>query len=425
MMKTKKMLAILTACAALTSSMAVQASAENTKDYSYKTVDYLLEKYYYNENLFWTEIEATGDGVIPYDIISPSSTCFSSAIYEDENGNPCTPKEAGWLAVGTRYSEYKYQYNSELPEYENCLKSGAFYYIVNENDTAEIIGADIAMLAEMGDTMEIPSEVDGFSVTAIGLHAFYKLKFDCPSVKKIVIPDTVTIIRAKAFEGALHWDSEPGSINIPKNIEFIGKAAYAGCGWATGEILTIPESVEFIGHGAFTDVKFWALDCPETPFFCINIGGADMLKYYAENVAEPQGEDESDQDYKKRICQEINKLTAPLSTIDGVDYVVAYDENCKGISKGIFESQYIAVTFDKTCSDSDYAICSESSIYLSGDLNKDKAVNIADLTMISRYVAEDADLSITANGKANADVNRDNEVNAMDINALAMKLAIE
>ncbi|MBQ8905797.1 MAG: Cohesin domain protein, partial [Ruminococcus sp.] len=53
------------------------------------------------------------------------------------------------------------------------------------------------------------------------------------------------------------------------------------------------------------------------------------------------------------------------------------------------------------------------------------AVNIADLTMISRYVAEDTDLSITANGKANADVNRDNEVNAMDINALALKLAIE
>lgn len=54
-------------------------------------------------------------------------------------------------------------------------------------------------------------------------------------------------------------------------------------------------------------------------------------------------------------------------------------------------------------------------------MNTDAAVSIADLTLLSRFVAADNTLSVTAHGKAKADVNRDGEINAMDINVLSQK----
>ena len=428
MMKTKKMLAILTASAALTSSMALNVYAENTDPYAYKTKDYLIEKYYYDENLNWSWLDANEQRDYSYAHVDEASRL--KLIYEDENGNPCTIEEAGWIAAGAWSNPYRYYYYGNEAQYVNCQKSGAFYYAVKEDGTAMLVGYDSVLLAELGDTLEIPSELDGYVVNELGEDSFKNVRLYVPTIKKVVVPDSIEIIRKDALRAVLPDDSPAGSINIPNNVKYIGYGAYGGLGTALGEVIVLPESLEYIQKLAFDCTIFWAVDYPDTPFLATcGLYIPDLRDYYTAEIASPfDEENETNFEYVYRIEKGYYEYFEQYSADPNLTVPLIPLAN-GGVEEGeIFELPKNAirgVTFDKNCTSDRIVICEESLVYLSGDLNKDKAVNIADLTMISRYVAEDTDLSITANGKANADVNRDNEVNAMDINALAMKLAIE
>lgn len=63
---------------------------------------------------------------------------------------------------------------------------------------------------------------------------------------KCVVPDTVQIIKEKAFSGCSSVDE----IILPEGLEEIEQNAFSGCGFET---LTIPDSVTKIGQGAFTN----------------------------------------------------------------------------------------------------------------------------------------------------------------------------
>ena len=73
---------------------------------------------------------------------------------------------------------------------QETMKSGDYEYRVLDDGTAEI--TDYFGQAE---TLEVPAELDGRSVTGIGIFAFSL----CTSLSSITLPDSVTEIGISAF----------------------------------------------------------------------------------------------------------------------------------------------------------------------------------------------------------------------------------
>ena len=88
---------------------------------------------------------------------------------------------------------------------------------------------------------EVPSEIDGKTVTMIGDYAFDR----CGGLTSVTIPDSVTSIGELAF---FNCDGLT-SVTIPDSVTSIGGYAFAWCGGLTS--VTIPDSVTSIGYGAF------------------------------------------------------------------------------------------------------------------------------------------------------------------------------
>ncbi len=91
-------------------------------------------------------------------------------------------------------------------------------------------------------TLEIPSEIDGKTVTSIGDKAFQS----CYSLNTVIIPDGVTNIGDNAFYACVPLTS----INIPGSVNDIGDYAFYDCQYLTS--ITIPYGVESIGDYTFS-----------------------------------------------------------------------------------------------------------------------------------------------------------------------------
>ncbi|MCD8206846.1 MAG: leucine-rich repeat protein [Bacteroidales bacterium] len=73
--------------------------------------------------------------------------------------------------------------------------------------------------------VSIPPEYNGKPVTAIRDYAFW----DCPDLKSVTIPDSVTSIGFKAFSNCTYLTR----ITIPSSVTFIGERAFCGCTFLT------------------------------------------------------------------------------------------------------------------------------------------------------------------------------------------------
>ncbi len=91
----------------------------------------------------------------------------------------------------------------------------------------------------------IPSEIDGVTITNIGLSAFAHYKTVLDKLTKVVIPATVVSIEADAFCGCYNLTE----VVIPYGVENIGGGAFCHSGLTS---ITIPDSVINIGKGAFS-----------------------------------------------------------------------------------------------------------------------------------------------------------------------------
>jgi hypothetical protein len=90
-------------------------------------------------------------------------------------------------------------------------------------------------------TLDIPAQIQGLPVTAIGNSAFR----ECSSLTSVTIPSSVTAIGNMAF-----WEcSSLTSVTIPSSVTSIGETAFYNCSRLTS--VTIPSSVATIGHDAF------------------------------------------------------------------------------------------------------------------------------------------------------------------------------
>lgn len=95
------------------------------------------------------------------------------------------------------------------------------------------------------ETVEIPAKINGKPVTEIAEKAFKYCYADA-----VLLPDTVTKIGDRAFEGCAYLQS----MTLPKACVSIGEAAFSGC--KALETVALPDNVQDIGQDAFADTPF-------------------------------------------------------------------------------------------------------------------------------------------------------------------------
>lgn len=161
--------------------------------------------------------------------------------------------------------------------------SGDYTYILREDGTAEITDYD-----GQADVLEIPAQLDGYTVTSISEEMCY----DRSGVCSVTIPDSVVSLGANPFElsaltsiqvfpdhpvfetinGVLFDKTEKKlicypcsfpaeSYVIPQGIRVIGAEAFYGC--SALRSVTIPDSVISIGDYAFSFCNsLWTVPIP-------------------------------------------------------------------------------------------------------------------------------------------------------------------
>ena len=124
---------------------------------------------------------------------------------------------------------------------------GSAYGLQLEYEELEDGTVEITKFVSSSSTdIELPSVIDGKSVTSIGGRAFNAYDIEaCKNLTSIIIPDNVTSIGYDAFSGCTGLTS----VIIPDSVTSIGGLAFYGCTSLTD--VTIPASVTSIGGGAF------------------------------------------------------------------------------------------------------------------------------------------------------------------------------
>ena len=168
-------------------------------------------------------------------------------------------------------------------------KSEGFEYRILEDGSAEITS-----YIKNAETYDIPSELDGHTVTSIGDYSFTY----CDSLKNVIMPDSVTNIGVWAFAHC------PGlaDITIPDKVTSIGNYAFSHCSGLTDVI--IPESVTDIGYAAFE--------------WCENLASVTI----GDSVT-------SIGNYAFSYCSNLTSITIPDSVTDLGDYAFA---QCTGLT---------------------------------------------------------------------------------------------
>ena len=202
-----------------------------------------LSSYPYGEISITRGITSIGDGaflgcdklnyfVLPDSIVSIGDEAFT--LREDW----FEVEEASFSHLYAEKNNYGYSiadFSEDTPVYF----SGDFAYLLLEDGTAAIG----AYNNEASHTeVVIPDTLDGHPVTAILSETFS----DCSSMKKIMIPNTVTYIGNEVFDGC----SSLISIDLPENLEFIGLRAFRDC--SSLMHIDIPVGISKVKAGTFS-----------------------------------------------------------------------------------------------------------------------------------------------------------------------------
>ena len=112
-----------------------------------------------------------------------------------------------------------------------------FVYQVMEDGSAAIVG----YTGEGGD-LQIPSDLDGHTVTIIWYEAFIQQR----QMKSVMLPETIREIKDSAF-----FSSSITSVELPDSLETVGKDAFAYCDKLESVIL--PDSITDMGDNPFRE----------------------------------------------------------------------------------------------------------------------------------------------------------------------------
>ena len=117
------------------------------------------------------------------------------------------------------------------------INEGLLYEILSEEDKI----CEITWYTGSATELEIPLELDGYTVMSIGDYAFSS----CSSLINVTIPNGVTSIGDYAFSSC----SSLINVTIPNGVTSIGEDAFSGC--TSLKNVTISNGVLSLGDGAF------------------------------------------------------------------------------------------------------------------------------------------------------------------------------
>lgn len=124
--------------------------------------------------------------------------------------------------------------------FAETLTYGDFEYSVSGDNKVTI-----TEYTGKAEEVEIPSQIDGKQVTAIGESAF-ALGYSSEYVKKITVPAGITTIGGWAFDGCRNLES----IELPGSLISIGDSAFARTGLKS---IVIPEGVKVLSKSSFSE----------------------------------------------------------------------------------------------------------------------------------------------------------------------------
>ena len=129
---------------------------------------------------------------------------------------------------------------AEETEGGKLYNAEGYVYLLKEDGTAEIQG-----YTGGEKKLEIPAQLDGHPVTALGGRAFYKNK----SITEVTVPDTVKEIGRECF----YYCTSLSSVALPEGLQRIGFYAFRKC--LKLKKINIPDTVSEIEDGAFSQCK--------------------------------------------------------------------------------------------------------------------------------------------------------------------------
>lgn len=290
-------------------------------------------------------------------------------IYDNKNTIQYTTTIYGFS--GSTAEQYATKYNRKFVSLGNL----AYKYL--DDGTIEITSCS----DRNATSIDIPSEINGKSVTSIGKNAFY----NCYKLTSITIPYNVTNIG----EGAFAYCSHLTSITIPNSVTSIEENTFYFCSNLTS--VTIPGSVTSIGKDAFYNC--YRLTSITIPDSVTSIG--DSAFYECSNLKSIK--------IKNPKCE----IYSSYSTINQNSTIYGYSESTAEEYANKYNREFIAL--DKLTTEK-------------GDVNNNGKIDISDATLVLTIYAENASgLSIDEYSDEQlsaADVNLDGNVSISDATAI-------
>ncbi len=186
----------------------------------------------------------------------------------------------------------------------NDLVYEEYTYQVNTDGGVTITSCDTAATIS-----EIPSEIDGMQVTAIGDAAF----MSCSFITNIIVPSGVTEIGESAFSSC----SMLCTVTLPEGLTTIGDGAFESCSMLSE--INFPSTLTELSDALFYDCSY--LPSIELPSTIQKIGNETFYSCTTLTSVTLSEGLESIGDYAFQNCQELENVTIPASCTSLGTYV--------------------------------------------------------------------------------------------------------
>lgn len=103
--------------------------------------------------------------------------------------------------------------------------------------------ATITAYTGAGGAVEVPAQLGGYPVTAIGSRAFQ----NCTTLTSVALPGSLTVLNANVFQDCVALKE----VTLPEGLTQIGNSAFSGCTALTA--VDLPDSITALGSAVFED----------------------------------------------------------------------------------------------------------------------------------------------------------------------------